>query len=269
MRPTSLLVRPAILALFLSGAAYAGPPFLTDDPEPVELHHWEIYLATQQSHSKDDWSGTAPHLELNYGVLPDVQLHLIAPFVYDSPSDGPSHYGYGDTEMGFKYRFVHETERIPQIGIFPLIELPTGNSDQGLGNGKAQVFIPIWLQKGFGDWTTYGGGGYWFNPGEDNRDYWFAGWEVQRKITEALTAGLEVQYKTADSVDGRSILALNAGIIWDLSEEYHILISAGHTVRGASEFQGYLALQITLGPEEEQPNGKMFNSSQRYVTAPK
>ena len=52
-------------------------------------------------------------------------------------------------------------------------------------------------------------------------------------------------------MDGRQSVALNAGGIWDLSETYHILFSAGHTVQGRSEFQGYLALQITFGPEDE------------------
>jgi hypothetical protein len=23
--------------------AFAGPPFITDDPEPVDLGHWEVY----------------------------------------------------------------------------------------------------------------------------------------------------------------------------------------------------------------------------------
>lgn len=238
-----------LVALAFCGTLLGGPPFVTDDPEPVELHHWEIYLASQQYHSADGWSGTAPHLEMNYGVLPEMQLHLIAPLAYDNPSDGRSHFGYGDTELGVKYRFVRETGSRPQIGIFPLIELPTGNSGQGLGNGRAQVFLPVWLQKEFGDWTTYGGGGYWFNPGQGNRDYWYAGWELQRKITESFAGGLEIQYRTADTVGAGPATALNAGGIWDLSETYHILFSAGHTVHGRSEFQGYLALQITLGPE--------------------
>ncbi|MDB6137245.1 MAG: hypothetical protein JWO94_317 [Verrucomicrobiaceae bacterium] len=246
-----ILVRLCVAALSLAGAAYAGPPFVTDDPEPVELHHWEIYLATQQYHSADGWSGTAPHVEVNYGALPDVQLHVIAPIAYDRPSHGASHYGYGDTELGFKYRFIHETDSFPQIGIFPLVELPSGNSHDNLGNGKTQVFLPVWIQKEFGKWTTYGGGGYWINPGIDNRDYWYAGWQVQRKLSEAFTAGLEVQYRTADSVDGRDSTALNAGAIWDISDTYHLLFSAGHTVQGRSEFQGYLALQITFGPEDE------------------
>lgn len=246
----------SLVIFTFAGQSHAGPPFATDDPEPVELHHWEFYLATQQSRSDGDWSGPAPILELNYGALPDLQLHLVAPLAYDNPAEGKSHYGYGDTEIGFKYRFVHETDTCPQIGIFPLVELPTGDNDKGLGSGETQVFIPIWLQKKIGDWTTYGGGGYWFNPGQDNRDYWYAGWEAQRKIAETFTAGFEVQFRTADTDDGRSSTALNAGGIWDLSENYHILFSAGHTVSGPSEFQGYLGFLITLGPEEETPASK-------------
>ncbi len=29
--------------------AFAGPPFLTDDPEPVELHHVEVNVVGQQT----------------------------------------------------------------------------------------------------------------------------------------------------------------------------------------------------------------------------
>jgi len=56
---------------------WAGPPFVTDDPEPVAYQHWELYLASQHIEAADGWSGTAPHIELNYGVVTNVQLHLI------------------------------------------------------------------------------------------------------------------------------------------------------------------------------------------------
>jgi hypothetical protein len=246
-----ILLRLTVLTLSLAGAAYAGPPYITDDPEPVDLHHWEVYLATQQFHSADGWSGTAPHLEVNYGVVPDMQLHVIAPLSYNRPPGDLAHYGYGDTELGIKYRFVHETDSCPQIGIFPLVELPTGNSTEGLGNGKAQVFLPIWLQKKFGDWTTFGGGGYWFNPGPDNHDYWFAGWVLQRKLTASFSPGLEIQFRSTQTIGGEPSTALNAGGVWDLSDTYHLMFSAGHTIQGRSEFQGYAAFQITFGPKEE------------------
>lgn len=247
---------PALLAIFTCvPLAHAGPPFITDDPEPVELHHWEINIGTMDFRdAPGDWSGFAPLLEVNYGALPDVQLHIIAPFAFDKPHDERGHYGYGDTELGVKYRFVHEDEHgwRPQIGIFPLVELPTGNHELGLGNGKAQVFLPVWIEKSFGKWTTYGGGGWWYNPGDaDNRNYWLAGWEIQRKITESFTLGAEIFHTTADVRGESSATGLNLGAIWDLNDHYHILASAGHSVHGISEFTGYLALQITLGPDEK------------------
>jgi len=235
----------------LAAAAHAGPPFLTDDPEPVDYRHWEIILATQQFHDADGWAGTSPHMEINYGVAPDVQLHVLVANAYNKAPDEQAHFGYADTELGVKYRFLHETKSFPEIAIYPTVELPTGNRNEDLGNGKAQVYLPVWLQKNFGDWTTYGGGGYWFNPGPGNHDYWFLGWEVQRKITKNFSAGMEIQFRTPSGEGIGTSTILNAGGMWDLSDTYHILFSAGHSVQGQSQFQGYLGLQITFGPKEE------------------
>jgi hypothetical protein len=33
--------------LVLSSSALAGPPFVTDDPEPVDYLHWELYTFSQ------------------------------------------------------------------------------------------------------------------------------------------------------------------------------------------------------------------------------
>ena len=46
-------------------------------------------------------------------------------------------YGLGDIEFGLKYRFIQETDHLPMVGVFPLLEIPTGDSDRGLGNGQA------------------------------------------------------------------------------------------------------------------------------------
>jgi hypothetical protein len=231
--------------------AWAGPPFATDDPEPVEYRHWELYLASQLAHDKDGWSGTSPHFEINYGALPNLQLHLIAPVSFSASSHGATHFGYGDTEFGVKHRFFEETDQLPQIGVFPLVEIPSGNRERGLGTGHAQVFLPLWLQKSFGPWTTYGGAGYWINPGKDNRDWWFTGWLLQREITPALTLGAEIYHETPSERAGDSNTKLNFGGFYNFSDAYHLLFSAGHTVQGPNTVQSYIALQITFGPKNQ------------------
>ncbi len=244
--------------LCCSLTALAGPPFATDDPEPIDYQHWEFYVASQHAKTSDGWSGTAPHLELNYGVVSNVMLHLITPMVYDAPSDGDTHYGYGDTELGVKYRFIQETEHVPQFGIFPLLEIPTGNLSEGLGSGHVEAFLPLWLQKSFGDWTLYGGGGYGINPGAGNEDWGFVGMVVQRQITDNFLLGAEIYHRTTMESGGRDDTAFNIGTVIDFTGHQHLLFSAGSSIDGPTDFQTYIAWQFTFGPEVFQSLANWF-----------
>jgi hypothetical protein len=246
-----LMVTAFSLATMNLRSAWAGPPFITDDPEPVEYRHWELYVTSQNAKDKDGISGTAPHFEMNYGVWPNVQLHMIAPFSYVNPNNGSTQYGFGDLELGVKFRFVQEMEWLPQAGIFPLIEVPTGNRSRDLGNGKPQVFLPIWFQKSWGPWTSYGGGGYWYNPGHDNKNYWFTGWEVQRDLSKKLTVGAEVFHATPSTRGEGSQTGFNAGGLLNFTEAHHLLFSAGRDIHGPNRSSFYMAYQLTFGPRDK------------------
>jgi hypothetical protein len=246
------LVAGAVASLSLATtASFAGPPYATDDPEPVEYHHWELYLASQHFRDRTAWSGTAPHFEVNYGVVPDVQLHAIAPLAYSAPDDGIAHYGYGDTEFGVKFRFLQERKWTPMVGTFPFLEIPSGSQGAGLGNGSALVFLPVWLQKSFGSWQTYGGAGVWIDLGDRDRHWWYFGWQVQRRICKALTLGAEVFHQTPKQHGGESDTRFNVGAVVDLSAVHHLLLSGGRGLDGPNLFQGYAAWLVTLGPAED------------------
>lgn len=242
----------ASLALVsVAGAAWAGPPFRTDDPEPVDYRHWEVYGSTNGTETADDKTAFLPAVEVNYGAAPNLQLHIIVPMALDAPKGAKTQYGIGDMELGVKYRFVEQDKSgwMPSVGIFPLIELPTGDQSRGLGAGDTQVFLPVWIQKDWDKWTTYGGGGYWFNPGAGNQDYWFTGWLVQRHITEKLALGGELFHQTASTVSGRDSSGFNLGGVYDFNEHYHLLFSAGKGLQDAREtnrFSYYLAIQKTF-----------------------
>lgn len=238
--------------VLIPATAFAGPPFRTDDPEPVDLHHWEFYTFTSGTHVDGNTSGVGPAIEFNYGLIPNGQFHLVVPASFNITSGEAKQYGFGDTEVGFKYRFIEEdkTGSRPSIAVFPLIELPSGNQEKGLGAGHVRVFLPVWAQKSFGDWTTYGGGGYWINQNDNfgDKNYWFAGWLLQRKITDKLTLGGEIYHQTADKVDGVDSTGFNLGGQYDLDEHNHILFSGGRGFQNASAtnlYSWYLAWQVT------------------------
>jgi hypothetical protein len=247
-----ITVAVAMAALGSAQATYVyGPPYTTDDPEPVDFHHWEVYVASMWSHTAGFSSGTFPHFEVNYGAAPNLQLHAIAPLAYAQPLGGPNQYGYGDTELGVKYRFIQETSSRPMVGVFPLVEVPTGAPSKGLGNGEAQVFLPVWIQKSFGSWSSYGGGGYWHNPGSGNRDYWLFGWQAQKQATKQLSIGAELLYNTAKTVDTSSGASFNVGAVYDFDEGHHLLASIGKGFTKDNLGTAYLAFQWTFGPHEK------------------
>jgi hypothetical protein len=247
--PRGALAGALALAGILSASAVrAGPPYVTDDPEPVEHRHWEVYLATLPVHERDGWTSTAPHIEVNYGALPGLQLHLIAPLTYSAPAHGGGAFGYGDTELGAKFRFLDEGKWTPMIGTFPLVEVPTGAQARGLGNGTAQVFVPFWLQKSFGEWTTYGGWGVWLDAGNADRHWWFFGWLVQRRFFDRWTVGAEIYHTTPEEHGADGDTRFNVGTTFDITEDHHLLLSAGRSIAGDCLFQGYFAYQLTFGP---------------------
>jgi hypothetical protein len=262
-RPTRLATFVVLLAL--TTAAHAGPPFQTDDPDPVEYHHFEMYAFSLSDSTGKNAGGTVleiPAYEINYGVVPNVQLHLVLPpSAVFLPMGGDTNYGIGDTEVGAKIRFVKESKHIPEVGIFPFFEFPTGNADKGLGVGKTWYRMPLWLQKSWGpddtQWTSYGGGGAAIVPQDGYTTYPFAGWLVQRQLNKKLTLGGELFGHGAEgpaALSTRSSTLLDLGGIYEFRKfnegSFDLLFAAGRSVHGQPETYTYLSLYWTWGPKD-------------------
>ncbi|MGH7979949.1 MAG: hypothetical protein ACREE6_11290, partial [Limisphaerales bacterium] len=166
---------------------------------------------------------------------------------YDAPPAGPSHYGLGDIETGAKIRFFRETHWLPEAAIFPLLELPAGSVSDNLGNGHLQVFLPVWLEKNWGSWSVYGGGGYGINSLSGHENWGFVGLTLQKQIFDHLAIGGEVYHQTLYQTDfPNEGAAFNLGAVWDLNDHNHFLFSAGRSFSGRVRFQWYIAWQWTF-----------------------
>ncbi|HUK12025.1 MAG TPA: transporter [Thermoanaerobaculaceae bacterium] len=237
-----------LAALAAATGAVAGPPFLTDDPQPVDYRHWEAYAFSSVTATRGGTTAQFPALELNWGALPELQLHLVVPEAYAAPVGGPRASGGGDLQAGFKLRFLRESADTPQVGIFPIATLPTGDASRGLGNGALILDLPVWLQKSWGPWTTYGGGGYTINRASDGRNFASGGWLLQRDLSERLTLGAEVFASGRSSEGSPSSAVFNAGGQVNFSKQVSLLFSAGHSFSGARQRIAYIALYVTGGP---------------------
>jgi hypothetical protein len=249
MKGTAVILAVALFLVtaILPSALWAGPPFLTDDPVPVPFKHYEAYLFSTVDHTKKDTTGVGPAFEFNVGALPNLQVHLVVPFAFTASQDAPNAYGFGDLEFGLKYRFLQETDYRPMAGVFPMLEIPTGDANLGLGNGRTWGKVPLWLQKSWGPWTTYGGGGFAINPAPDQRNYYFGGWLLQRQLGKRLILGGEIFAQGKSSDDDRSFMVFNLGGFFNITPNFQLLFSGGHTLAGGGHTIGYLGLYYTGG----------------------
>jgi hypothetical protein len=46
---------------------------------------------------------------------------------------------------------------------------------------------------------------------------------------------------------------LYIGLVWDITESQHLLLSAGRGIQGSNTLQGYLAYLVTFGPQQVRP----------------
>lgn len=246
-------------------AAWAGPPFQTDDPEPIDYKNYEFYTFGNADGTGVEMDAAGPAAEFNWGALPNVHLHIIVPLAAIFPSNnpkffpagtGPSAVGLGDTEAGIKYRFVQEKKWRPMVGTFVMFELPTGSEPKGLGVGKTWYKVPIWVQKSFGPWTTYGGGGETlFSHSDGYRDFTFVGWLVQRDIGKKWTLGTEAFYH---GEEGLATPQIHSATLLDFGGYYkfrdpgfQLLFCYGHSVVGQAETYAYLGLYWTWGKKSD------------------
>jgi hypothetical protein len=244
MRTAGLRATMAVAALVWATPSLAGPPYQTDDPEPTELGHWEIYsFATADGHHRD--IDGAAGFDLNYGGARGLQFTATLPIAFERTSDAGWRAGRGDLELGAKYRFLNDEQSGWQAAIFPRVILPTAAHD--LGGTRARFLLPLWVQKDFGKTSVFGGGGYEINPGNGNRDFWQAGLALTHDFSTNLSLGTELTWQSADTHGGKSTTGANIGLIRKIGGPFALLLAGGPSFSaGQMNYHTYAALSLNF-----------------------
>ena len=229
--------------LLAIGLAQAGPPFVTDDPEPPPSGGWEINVPFILERTPGKTEMDAPLFDFNYG-LPDIQLKLEFPIkIVHDDSDGTTA-GAGDLLLGVKWRFLNNEPLQLQLGIYPQLLLPTGDHARDLGEGRTAFVLPLVAQKNWEKWTLYGNVGFWWQTAAETRNYVYAGAVLEREIDERLTLGVELFGNSPKDRRSRSDVAFNLGGTWKLSKHLNLLFAGGRDIVGDTTAMGYIGLQF-------------------------
>jgi hypothetical protein len=231
------MVWAAICVALFSSAATAGPPFVTDDPQPTDYHKWEVYNFAGGSR-EGGVTSLDTGFDFNYGGFKDVQLTAVFPMHTETgaPLDA------GDVQLAAKFKFLHQGERHFGLDVtfFPRVFVPTGR-----GSRYTQILLPLWVQRDIGKWQIFGGGGYTLNPGPGNRDYWVQGLVINRQVTKGFQLGVEEYHQGPGAIGDRPITGVNLGTTIHVKGPFSLLGAFGQGVNRPQTIF-YTALKLDL-----------------------
>ena len=234
---------------------------IIDDPETPGAHGWEVNITSSLEQTRDDTTIEAPLFDFNYGVSDNDQLKIEFPVLSVDPTDERDHWGIGDVDVGYKYRFLEEDKTGWSVATFPQVSCPTGDERLGLGSGSTELFLPLEFEKHFCNDKL------WVNPevgynivfDNDDANSWKVGCAFGWLPTEKLQLEAEfVDFIFPQHSDPETPL-FNFGFTYELSKHATLLGSAGRSFRdresGVPDFIALLGMQFTWGADDTSPSG--------------
>jgi Putative MetA-pathway of phenol degradation len=235
-----------IAMVALARPAVAGPPYVSDDPEPTDYKHFEIYTFSSGTATRGDIGG-ASGVDFNYGAASDLQLTATVPMGFDSPAAAGASFGPGNIELAAKYRFLHQDSFGLDVSVFPRVFLPSPTKN--IGNNTASLLLPVWVQKDWnGGWSTFGGGGCVVS-GRSAQNFCLAGGVVTYQLLPKLRLGVELFHQTADGSATLATTSIGIGARYDISDTYHLLGYIRRGIENANEtdqFSWYASVLFTF-----------------------
>ncbi len=228
--------------------ASAGPPFVTNDPDPPEVGQFEINLPfTLERASDGSRSGQFLTLDLNYGADPNTQISVEVPFAYARAAGGPTSAGAGDLLLEYKRRLGTEAGK-GYFGINPQLLLPSGSESRGLGAGRVTAQLPLLYQKRWGETVFYTDLRYHLRRGENGKSYWYLGGAIERQVSPRLKIGAELFGLTPKEDGGKRNALFNVGFKYAINRGNVLMISAGRSLRGAPDLMLFVGWRILSPP---------------------
>jgi hypothetical protein len=157
-------MRLLVLLLATGTVGTTQQPFLTDDADTSQLHHFHLELFTEhdllQRSAYPTVRQRTTRLQLTYGLFDRLEIGVDGPLLslYNAPRSGKSDaFGFGDLDLQMKYRILPEKEhsKWPAFTVGIYVELPTGNPRNQLGSGIADYWLNGIAQKALTPRITY------------------------------------------------------------------------------------------------------------------
>lgn len=220
----------AVMLLYTTVGALAGPPMSTEDPGILDQGEWEVIGAVTATSIDSNKSYQMPLLDVSLGVYADkVQIAAAYPYVYTDPDNGSSESDFGNLELGIKWRFWN-ADRL-QVAFAPVYAFGVSRNTalQGIGDDNNVATFPLALEYQINQrWRLNTSAGYAsVDGGEDE-------WGYGAALAYGLSPRWELMFEFAGAADTdfeEDVLDARVGFDFTLTDSVHLLFSAATGLR--------------------------------------
>lgn len=217
------------VALLVSAPCFATHPLGTEDPGTVAPLNLQVEVTGEYLHTTGDGNETDLGIGLTTGLLPNLDLALGAGFAVLDPEEGSSEKGFGDLELAAKWNFLEDKGNLPGLALKVGVILPTGDKEKDLGGGGFDTSGNLIAGKAVGPVNLYLNLGYTridkVAEG-DKKNIYAASLAGEWDIKESLALVGEVLYESAGADGEDPPVAVTAGLIWEIADNFSIDIGA-------------------------------------------
>ncbi len=233
MLKKSLLVFFVLITIMVSSKSFAAHPLITDDAGVQGEGKYQIEINGEYDHDKSD-GVTSTSIPLatafTYGVTDKIDVSIGSSYQWNSSEESDTtvrEKGVGDTEVALKWKFF-EADGL-SFAFKPVVSIPTGDKDKGLGSGKTAYSLFLIATKECDPWAVHVNVRYIMNENDlDERvSLWHA--SIASELTVAnglkLVANVGIE-KNSDKSSNENPAFLLGGVIYSVSDS--IDIDAGY-----------------------------------------
>lgn len=273
VRPLTILLILAPIALAVQASAQGGPPFITDDPGTPGNHQWEINVGWVSNHNPGQSYYEIPDVDINYGWGDRVQLKYEIPLAAATDPNNSTGIGLGESYPGIKWRYFEyhrrgepksDTNLLFSLGTYPqvLINNPTSSVRRGIVAPGPQYYLPLEATAQLGWLALNGEVGRWIGN-KNAPDQWGRGLIAGHQFNDRMELYAEIydlqaierigdqpkQRAFTFDVGGRQTL--------DRAGHVRLLFMGGRAIQAATRSNGepnwiaYIGFQFLFGPKEK------------------
>lgn len=215
--------RAGCVALLFPAACFAAHPLISDDTGTQGRGNFQLEINTDHSRDSDDGieaRAGVVNTALTYGWTDTLDAAVNLPYQHLRGDGEPDHSGIGDATLLLKWRFYEKNGL--SFALKPMVLLPTGNEDRGLGNGRVGYGLHTLATFAMERLTLLGNIGYMHNENriDARSDIWNISAAALYNLTSKARWIFDIgTYRNSDpAVDMNPAFALT-GLIYGVNEK--------------------------------------------------